>query len=401
MAFLTALLVAAGAGAAIVVVLRATGAAPTPWPARPGALLTAGAAAAVTATLGVAWFFHRRAGTLGLLTGAAVVLTAASVALAFTVPAPSFLTLIAALAMGTMLLGRALTGAPAFEELAAAAGALAAALVVLPPALLFHDGLGVPGLPVAGALLTLVVLPFAPLFPAMRLRAAVLAVALGVTLGSLTVATTRAPYSDSSRRPLNLVRLEDGAQASFVAEGSPGPLPRALAQAASWQTRPVLPWAPALPTQVAPAGPAHLVPPRLVAGEAQASGAPMAGEVPLVHGARRVQVRLVPGSGGERGGLAIPDGGRVERIAVAGWALDPGRCTLPSGWLRISIKTLPPAGVPIDLVIRGAEPLAAVIDEQILGLPGDASGLAVARGALATPIHDGDRTVLLRRVEIP
>jgi hypothetical protein len=275
---------------------------------------------------------------------------------------------------------------------AAGAGALASAVVVLPHALLFHDGLGVTGLPVGTALLALVVLPFAPLYPRVPARSGILAVVLGVTLGSLTVATTRRPYGESSRRPLNLVRLEDATagQALFVAEGSAGPLPPALAEAADWQWRSPLPWAPRLHAFAAPAPPAHLAGPRLVVVSE--------GERDRRH---RFHLRLSPGSGGDRGGLSFPDAQRVAAISVEGWQLDPALCTLSSGWLRVALPTLPPGGVTVELAVRGGEPLAAVLDEQIRGLPGDAAALATARGPLATPVHDGDRTVVIRGVDIP
>src|SRR5439155_18353243 len=84
----------------------------------------------------------------------------------------------------------------------------------------------------------------------------------------------------------------------------------------------------------------------------------------------RFHLRLMPGSGGDRGGLAFKDAQRVAALSVDGWPLDPARCTLSSGWLRVSLRTLPPGGVTIEVALRGGEPLSAVVEEQIRGLPG-------------------------------
>jgi hypothetical protein len=396
-AVVAALLAAAVAGEGIVLLLRLVGAAPTPWPAFPGAMLVAAVVGAVAVTLALGRACHRRAGTLGLLVGAAGFLSVVSVVLAVTAPALSFLTLVTALVMVGALLVRAATGLASFETLTAAAGATVSAVVLLPHALLFHDAIGITALPVSAALVALVVVPLAALYPAVAgpLRSSVLAVLLGVTLGAVTVAVTRAPFSDTSRQPLNLLRVEDldAGQSVLAADASAGRLPASLRAAAVWEpARALLPWAPGSFAPVTTTGPARPSGPRLEVADLRPDGP-----------RRHLSLRLLPGAGGVRAGVALDPAaaGRVEALSLGGWTLDPRRCTLRSGWLRVVTRTLPPEGIALELTVTGAEPLAAVIDEQLLGLPDGAGPLAAARGALAQPFHEGDRTVILRRVRLP
>jgi len=62
---------------------------------------------------------------------------------------------------------------------------------------------------------------------------------------------------------------------------------------------------------------------------------------------------------------------------------------------------LAPAGVAVDFTIRRTSPPQIYVMDKSYGLPLEATAILKARPPEATPIHDGDGTIVIRRIQLP
>jgi hypothetical protein len=62
---------------------------------------------------------------------------------------------------------------------------------------------------------------------------------------------------------------------------------------------------------------------------------------------------------------------------------------------------LQPEGVEIGFAIAGSAPFQVYVMDKSYGLPLEGLFLLKDRPADCTPIHDGDGTIVMRRVQLP
>lgn len=387
------LLVATGAaGWALAALLRAAGATPYAWVARPGPLLLAFWALPVAVAGGLAALAGERLTPRGAWGTAWLLAAALGCALALSAPGAGYPFVGPALVAGA--LGVATAGrAPLWAGLPATG---LQAILVFPFAWKLFEALGAGALPGLAALVALVLL--GGLLPGLaaagrRARLAVAGAAGLVLAGAAVAAAFGEPFSPSSPRPLSLVlHHAAGEGARWLAGAGEGPLPAPLAQAAGFASEPVraYPWS---------AGRAFAA--------AAAVAAPPAPELAGLTVERRggdlvVSARLVSPRGAPSAGVYVA-ATRLADAKLDGLAVRyPPRVAAvredPEAWLGVEHLTLPAAGVPIEIVVVGAAPVELYVWDASPGLGPEGDALLRARPEWAVPIGRGDRTLVSQRV---
>jgi hypothetical protein len=379
LSFVAAIALAAVLGIALarVLGLRAPGALFEPYPEpRIAAAWLIGIAAAV----GVAGLVRRWASFDAVFAGHALVWNALAVAAALTVPGASYL-VVPGLVMAALAAAR--TRWPV-GELAASLGALvAAATVCLPFALLGYEALADTSLPVSAVLLALTTTSFAPLLSGTAPRMAPGCLALAVALGAVAAIVPRASASHPRHQPITYVADADAGTARWQVDDA---LPE-LRAAAAFERRPVAPWLGV--AGVAPAPVEPLPPPTATATTA-----------PAADGTRVVALELASPRHAPR--LDLSWHSDAETVAVRINGVTPLAATarrrrgLAPGWNRIFVYG---AAAHVEITQRGAAPTEAIVRDASLGLPASAAALVRARDAAgAVPVHDGDITIVERRL---
>jgi len=276
-----------------------------------------------------------------------------------------------------------------------------AAVLFCPVAWLLYDALGVPVLPVASALLALVLGSAAQawLEAGARLRGAV---SFGTAAVAFTLAVAAAiapPFSADNPRKLNLwYRLDaDAQQARWLASASTGPLPASLAAAAPFERKPApaLEWAFGDLAYAAPAAAVPLARPELALLEQIASQ----------QGRRTVRARLRSPRGAPVAGLAFPAARllsmKMNGVQVPEDGAKSSRAHRQARDWRGSIcTTMGPSGVEVELELSGPDPVEAYVWDASPGLPEQGASLLAARPAWAVPFSTGDRTVVFGKVRL-
>jgi hypothetical protein len=358
--------------------LRAAGALPAPFVARPEAALAALSLGGGAATLGVMLMFARGASSRALWSGTWLGWGALGVVAASVAPGASYLfvvpTLVAAIA-GWLPMG-----------LAAAAPATAAAALVLALAGGLYDALGfaVAGLAaVPTALLATTLAPMLVDAPPL-LRRAPLALA-AMALACVLVGALLPKFTPAFPQRANVVfRQDEGGARAFV-DTTWGPStwgePPAAMLAAIGEPRAS---APALPWTLASIGAAA---PRVdvKAPSAEVLSAKDDGQ------RRRVRLRVRSSRGAQTIALVFPQGRRVEVKVEGRYA--PARAV--TGGALVGLLAVPEEGALVELDAE-AGPLPITLLDRTFGVPPGTSAEAAvrARPANATPSQDGDQTVV-------
>jgi len=198
----------------------------------------------------------------------------------------------------------------------------------------------------------------------------VLALALAVTAG------LRPAYSVDAPQRINLRYAEIDGKASWLADPV-SRLPDGLRGAADFSATPQ-----SLPLDttayVAPAGAA-----RYPAPDAQVS---RSGDI----------VTLDLKTEGEMVMLVAPPQAGLQSVTVAGVFTE-----VAGGQAIIACSTPDCAQARVSLRLSSSEPLELLLVSQKRGLPSDGTRLLKARGAEAVPQQQGDRTMLVGRIQIP
>ena len=367
----------------------------TPWPARalPGVGTFWLVGLTVAASLGN-WL--RRARFFGLWTGVWLLWAVAGLATAMTLPGVSYLFLVPALAAGICGLVLPLGGAAA--ALAGVVPAVVAGLVWFPILILLYGGLGtVPGLLLIATLFAVFCTTLFPLLaPAGGGWRWGLPVVAGVLAMVMAVGILASPvYSADSPRRLNFTYHLDGdsGHGRFLAQ-TPPPLPPPVRKAADFARRPApaFPWSGA-GSFIAPAPALPLAAPELtVLGETNEGGK------------RHLHLRLLSRRGAAVVQLFIPQAARPESIRVGADEISPPSAKAAlrghDDFQVVSVASPPPEGVEISVVLGASGPLDWTVADRTPGLPPLGASLLAARPGDASPIQDGDGTLVTRRVRI-
>ena len=365
------------------------GALPRPFVAFQGPFSAAGWAAGAGAAL-LSGALLRAAGPPGLLAGAAVLHALLGLGLAVLLPGASHLGVVPAL--GAALAAAGWAAAPRRSSiLAAAAPAVAGAVVIFPVALLLPDLLGASAAVAVAGLVALVALAASPLAAALpgglRFAPGAAALAAAFVLCGVQAALPHATAERPER--LSLAFHEQGGTARWLAEAGHDALPAALRAAAAFAParEPPFPWAPHRSSFAAPARPLGLPAPRL---EPIAEGVEGGG-------VRRVRARLVSPRGAPVLLLVLPPEAEVLSLAMDGVEVPdpaPKARRFWGGSRTYVCSAPPPAGIVIDVRLRGEARVAVTVADQGPGLPPDGARLVAARPATAVPSGDGDVTLV-------
>lgn len=360
-----------------------------PLPAR-AAFWTAGLLA--PALLGAV--LAQRAGPGGLRSGQALVWALASLALAGLLPGASHLAVVPGLAA-------ALVALPWSGPVAAWLGvgaALVNGALLLPTAILLGDAAGLWAGPAEAAALALAALPLVPLAAELPSRLRWRLVLLPAAAAAASAAWAAALPASSPERPAHLVIFfhqdADRGTARWLAYSETGRLPAALRAVAGFSPRATPPfgWAGLRPAFSAEARPIDEPGPELTVLERSADGA-----------RRRLRARLLSPRGAPDAYLLFPPGARVVSVAMAGRPVPvpPARVLgWYGGWRMARCLTLPPAGVEVELVLEGMEPVEVQLVDQRPGLPPGGERLAAARPAWAATFQEGDTTYVTRWLKL-
>jgi hypothetical protein len=209
-------------------------------------------------------------------------------------------------------------------------------------------------------------------------------------------ATVALSPPDSPERPQGLPLTwveEQGRAARLNAAPEASPLPAGLVAAAPFTAagEPIVPWARRPRGFSAEVGSASLPAPELqVLGEAHGEAG------------RRLRLRLTSSRGAPALTLAFPvaQAPRVVRMEgrVVEGALERAR-RRGSSHVAYSCVTVPPGGLEVELEL-GEAPVDVVLADRSAGLPAAAQAVAAARPPEAVPVHEGDTTVVLRRLKL-
>jgi hypothetical protein len=369
---------------------------PSSWVARPLPAKAAFWLLALAVTLWAAVLLTRRHGFGGAWTGIWILWSLAGLVLGMILPGLSYLFVVPALVAG--LAGLLGLGRP----LATVLPALAAGLIWFPVLIFLYDALGLTGLLAAAVLLALVFATLAPLVavagPGGRRW-----LPLGIALAAVVFAASALvspPYSPDSPQALS-VQLHHDADAGatrWLLRGGP-PYPPGLLAAAGFGGRPAVafPWSPPSPRALAaPAPPLAVSAPELVVMEQRLAG-----------GKRHLRLRLSSPRGAPIGTVYVPESAELESIEIDGRSVPLGerpRRGSPGlgagGWQRFTNFTLSSAGSELNVVLGAVQPGDWYVLDRSPGLPPAGRALAAARPKDAVPAHDGDVTLVSRKVRI-
>jgi hypothetical protein len=380
--------------------------APAPWYANPAPMRVAIAAGALLCLGLAATAVARRAGFRGLYFGVWLGWSLLSVAIAAVVPTISPLVLLptalAALAAAAVTIAPVYHGSRAWE---------AAALVALFGASWFWLGLArgsdysalSPDLgPTVGFGVGMAASACAPFLTlpvaSVRLRRWSLVGAVALIVVAVIVALRVPAYSSTRPERLNLLHVQDrqSGQANWaidgptLANGRPAAVPEALLRAGPFgaQAMPVLPWSSR--AYLSATAPGTNVP----------SAELSIRDTPGADGRREVRIVLPSTPGGNRLLLYVPQDAGLRGIDLEGTPHGTMSVPVEDGFHRFICIAPACDERTVSLHLDGAAPVVAYLVESAPGLPADGERLTAARGYLALPSGDGDRSLLVERIEI-
>ncbi len=313
----------------------------------------------------------------------------AALAVSLLLPGASYVVLVPALAAAVA--GLAAPAAP----LAALLPVVASALVILPLQISLVDSLGLAAAPLSAALAALVAAGLWPLLPS-RPGAARLALPPALLLAACAAAVALLP-PDSVDRPqgLSLTYVEESQRGTARLGATPESerLPAGVAAAAPFHpaAEPLVPWARRLRGFTANVEPLGLPAPGLELLDEARVGA-----------ARRLRLRISSPRGAPALILSFPFGQAPSVVRMDGRpvALSLARARRRAGGhVSYSCLTVPPEGLVVELELGGA-PVELILADRSLGLPAAWQAVAAARPPDAVPIHEGDTTIVLRRIRL-
>jgi len=212
-----------------------------------------------------------------------------------------------------------------------------------------------------------------------------LSAALFAVIAGLTWMHWAPLYSPERPQQLNFVyTLDADADRATYSARSPNPLPKAVHDAMPFTLLvSPLPWEHTT-SAVAPA-------------EAVYRSAATIEKLPAAGKTRSYLVR--PGASTNRLGIVMDKRQPISAIRVDGHPvdLDPRRSD-DFRWAYVVAP--PPDGVRIDVDVDGDAPINAYFVDRSVGLPPSGQVLVDARGALATPVHQGDIWEVFQRVKL-
>lgn len=355
------------------------------WPASGVWLAAAGWALAVCAVAALTHLARRRITVADAWNAYALVWSLAAIALSLLLPGGSFCVVMPLLIASAVALAAGEAGRAAAPFVGLAAGGL----MLFAVALELPIAMGASMLPVASALIALVVLAAGPILLAgdsasrtARL-AAIVAFASCVGFVVTPVWTPRVP------RHMSLVQVESVGQAGakLVAVDA-RPERRAPPLPGSWTREAIgvsggglrLPSRPVWWTAVPPSG-------------EPAPEAEIESWAPLPDGRVRATIRVRSARGARVLGLHLDRGVAPKVFRVADFTFDP-----PSQSGFVIVHSADRDGIAVDLEFKPLKGATITFQDETPDLPAEARAVADARSGAMSPVHRGDRLVVSRSV---
>jgi hypothetical protein len=385
--FASSLVITAAAVIAVLILLKLhfRGAA---WPAHPGGAIGAAWLIGLLIPIGLAGWFKTRAAEYGLTAGAALGWSVLAVCTAWFLPGASYIFLPVAALLSLSSLSETSHLAVISSILRMATIALSAA-ILFPFAWTLYDAVGLLALIASSLLVGLVSTTWCGVVASwpQQGRSAFLAFLFVLVVLSAGTAMLQPIYSPSSPQRVNILLQVDADRQSarWLTSVPRNDLPPQMGHVARWsQSRP-FPWyANALYSSTRTPMPSLAAPQLAVVSDLAGAGT------------RRLLLRLHSGRGANTIILNVHDRGRLLTGRIGGWLLTPFsaryRRWLTPGWTRLVVRGR--ADVDLDLLFRGSEPIAAVVEDQSYDLPASAARLSAARGPSAVPSDSGDVTIV-------
>lgn len=383
-------------------VLRKLGAQPVEWVAHSLPLQFVFWFLAVVMVYFFAARFAPRAGAAGLWAGVWTGWAILGIFLASRAPAVSYLlqvaTVISALAAVPVVFrsavsSRAIGFASILPLIAVAVSGFGAALLLYP-------GFGNPILPVISVIVASLLTPMAPIFASSRRsrglpRIALPGLALALILGAAFLAVVAPAFSAKSPEHVNLeyVQDSDSGKSQWVVYPGSGRLPEPirLATTLTRQTSGPFPWISGA-SFVANAPHLDLPPPTFTVLESSEASA-----------GRQYKALLRSERGASRAFVLFPPDSGVESVQMAEQTLLPqpeGLRRYSNGWYVYLCETMPAKGIELTFRLPAGKSVQVYAADTSFTLPLEGMFLLKSRPLTATPYGDGDRTVVVRHVEL-
>ncbi len=384
-------------------VLRRLGAEPADWVAHPLAVQLAFWSLAVATVCIFSIRFARRAGALGFWSGVWTCWAVVGILLASRAPSASYILQVATVVASLAALGFVFRREDARHSgftLASMLPAAAVAVVAFGTVLMLYPGFGNPILPVASVLLVFLLTPIAPLCGDLRQvqgfsRLALPGLAIVLTLGAAFMAVVVPAFSAKSPEHVNFEYIQDSdtGKSQWVVYPASGKLPEPirLATNAVRQNAGPYPWIPET-AYVTNAPHLDLPPPTFTILEST--------ELP---GKRSYRTLLRSERGAPRALVYFPPDSGVDAVQVEGQNVVPESASIRrelNGWFVYSCETIPAKGVEIRFTLPAGKAVQVDAVDTTFALPLEGMFLLKSRPFPATPFQDGDRTVVVRHVEL-
>ncbi|HVT44684.1 MAG TPA: M28 family peptidase [Thermoanaerobaculia bacterium] len=375
--------------------LGALGAIQSLWNGREAPLIVLAWAVALGASTTLALVALRKTNPAGLACGAVLWLSVLAIALAAVLPGVSHLMIVPALVLSAALLA----AASDFERrgpIAAAAGLLAAFVVLHTSASILHVAMGFGAIPISAAICAVIVLVVTPsIVPSARFGRLVAAGAWLVAAGGFAVAATGAPWTPATPRHGNLTYYAAaGEQPRWLLSVAGDSVPAEMRRQIEWSEarQRVLPWI-SRPSHFVASAPA-------IEGEAPRLEVVASEEIPGQR-RRRVRARFDRGLGTFGGGLIFHDAKRLGSIRVNDRTVDRATFDSEEGDLQVWIHARTDEAILVEVELEGDDPLRLTLVGQRRGLPGGVEAPRRPAGSHMVPVGGGDVTIRTAVVQIP
>jgi hypothetical protein len=266
--------------------------------------------------------------------------------------------------------------------------------------LLLYPGFGNPILPVISVLVAFLLTPMAPMCADLRQsrglrRIALPGLAVAVTLAATFLAVVVPTFSAKSPEHVNLeyVQDSDSGKSQWVVYPASGKLPEPIRLATNSvrQNGGPFPWIPGT-SFVANAPHLDLPPPTFTILESA--------EVP---GSRQYRALLRSERGASRASVLFPADSGLELVQMEGQPLQPESEALRrefNGWYEYSCETMPAKGIELTFRLPTGKSVQVYAVDTSFALPLEGMFLLKSRPLTAAAYQDGDRTVVVRHVEL-
>ena len=383
-------------------VLRKLGSQPVDWVAHSLPLQFVFWFVAVATVCFFAIRFTPRAGAAGLWAGVWTGWAILGIFLALRAPAVSYLlqvaTVTAALAAVPVVFRSAVS--PRGLGFASILPLITVSMSGFGATLLLYPAFGNPILPVTSLVVASLLTPMAPICAGSRRsrglpRIALPGLATALILGAAFLAVVVPAFSAKSPEHVNLeyVQDSDSGKSQWVVYPESGRLPEPirLATTLTRQTGGPFPWISGT-TFVANAPHLDLSPPTLTVLESS-----------VVPAGRQYRALLRSERGATRAFVLFPPDSGVQSVQMAEQALQPQSERMRSesnGWYVYLCETMPAKGIELTFRLPAGKPVQVYAVDTSFTLPLEGMFLLKSRPLTATPYGDGDRTVVVRQVEL-